>query len=631
MPWATALQPSIQLGILTARLRREGIATAGMYANLRFAQLVGLTEYERYGTYDSFFSQWVFSETLFGRFSPPPDVGPADFCDFAAEAGVPAHQLEELRRVKACVPGFLDECLAAFDWSRVKVVGFTTTLLQTLPSLALARVLKAAHPHLRILLGGAGCHGAMGPAIHRNFDFVDGVVDGEADLVIAPLVGSILAGRAPDPVPGLLWRGQPPSEAHPVLADLADYPAPAYEDYFAEARRVFGRLPFHVTRVPFEASRGCWWAVKRQCRFCGLNGEAVTQRARDVEAVVAELEHHHRVHGATFFFATDNIIAPTHVTHLPARIRERLPGVELFFETRVVMQRAHLQELAAAGIVHMQAGVESLVPEVLELTDKGTTPAGNLCFLRRSLEFRVRPYWNLLFGFPGESRAWYDALIEALPRLHHLPPPDVIQFSLQRFSPYFNEPERFGIRDVGPRAGSRYVWNLPPAEIADLSFDLAFEIDTTPELPALGEALRAAIRTWRGAAAELAATLEPDGSISIRDTRPAFAASYTLPPAEATILRGLEKPTTLRQLSQRLAQHLSSSSSSSSSSLAPTPPDLAAAVASLTARGLLYDDRGTHVALVVPRGPGFWLDERSPDTAAPRRAPGPNIFLPVLN
>jgi magnesium-protoporphyrin IX monomethyl ester (oxidative) cyclase len=622
MPWATALQPSIQLGILTARLRRAGIATAGMYANLRFAELVGLAEYEKYGTYDSFFSQWVFAETLFGRFSPPPGVGPSEFCDFAAQAGVPASQLDELVRVKACMPAFVDEFLSALDWSSVRVVGFTTTLLQTVPALAFARVLKAKHPHLRILLGGAGCHGGMGKVIHRNFEFIDGIVDGEADLVIVPLVQSILADRTPEPVPGLLWRGATPSEAHPVVPELGDYPMPAYEDYFAEARRVFGRLPSEVTRVPFEASRGCWWALKRQCKFCGLNGEALAQRPRDVEAVVDELAALHRLHGATFFFATDNIIAPTHVTHLPALIRERLPPVELFFETRVAMQRTHLQELAGAGIVHMQAGIESLIQEVLDKTDKGTTPTSNLCFLRRSVEFKVRPYWNLLFGFPGDDRSWYDGLIAVMPRFHHLPAPDAIQFSLQRFSPYFNEPERYGIHSLGPRLGSRYVWDLPADEIRDLSFDLAFDCPGSEDFAATGEALRDACRAWRMADAELSASLTDDATIVVRDTRPAFAGSHVVPPGDGLVLRALEKPQTTHQLTQRLTGHRSPGTGPA--------PDIAAALDWLTGRGMVHEDHGIYIALVVPRARGFWLDEREQESAQPRRSLGRNIFLPVL-
>jgi len=25
--------------------------------------------------------------------------------------------------------------------------------------------------------------------------------------------------------------------------------------------------------VVYESSRGCWWSIKRQCNFCGVNGD----------------------------------------------------------------------------------------------------------------------------------------------------------------------------------------------------------------------------------------------------------------------------------------------------------------------------------------------------------------------
>jgi magnesium-protoporphyrin IX monomethyl ester (oxidative) cyclase len=618
MPWATALQPSIQLGILTARLAAAGISASGFYANLPFAKDVGLTRYERYGTFDSLFSQWIFSECLFDSFTPPDSVGPRDFPDFAAEAGVSQEQIAELRRVKELVPAFISWCLSAYDWERVKLVGFTTTLLQTLPSLALGRRLKEAFPHLRVVLGGAGCSGVMGKAILRNFAFVDGVIDGEADLTIAPLARAVIDGRDPEGLAGLSWRGLPPATAMGKLPDLGDYPPPAYRDYFEQAREVFGGQPSHATRVPFEASRGCWWALKAQCKFCGLNGEALAQRAREVDAVLDELVSFREEHGATFFFATDNIIAPTHVTHLPRALKERLPGAELFFEARVVMQRSHLRGLADAGVVHIQAGVESLIRQVLSMTDKGTTPADNLCFLRRCVEFGIKPYWNLLHGFPGEERSWYDALLAALPAFYHLPVPDIIRFSLQRFSPYFDEPERHGIRVLGPFPGSLYVWNLPVEEIRDLCFDLAFELPQRWDVSALTEELQATTSAWAAAGAELSAELSPDGTTSIVDTRPAFGGRYAVPEAPGLALRALEKPSTLPELGERLRR----------AGLPQSAASLAAHLDWLADRGLIFRDSGDHVALVVPRSEGFWLS--ADDAPRTRRLPLTNIFRPSV-
>jgi ribosomal peptide maturation radical SAM protein 1 len=593
-------------------LQREGIRTRCFYPNLEFAREVGPVRYERYGTYDSCFSQWVFSQSLFGRFEPPASVGPPDFLEFARQQGVGPAQLDELLRVSELVPRFFDWCLDAVAWDQVRVVGFTTTLLQTVPSLALAKHLKERYPHLQVLLGGAGCHGIMGKAVHRNFPFVDGVVDGEADLTIGPIVNALLAGREPAGIPGLTWRGAAgvsstePSEP----CGLGDYPVPVYDDYFTQAGPWLRELTAAV-RVPFEASRGCWWALRSQCKFCGLNGKTLAQRTRSVEDVINELQQHRRRHNASFFFAVDNIIAPTHVTRLPQALRTHLPGAELFFEARVVMPRRHLRGIAAAGIRHLQPGVESLVPEVLEMVDKGTTPIINVCFLRRCAEFDIQPYWNLLHGFPGEQREWYDQLLLRLPLLHHLPPPDVVRFSLQRFSPYFDDAERYQIRVTGSVPGSRYVWNLPEAEVRDLSFDLAFELPQTWDVEALTSELQAAIQSWKSSKAVLTARIAAAHEVAIHDTR-GGRLSALLPPDLSWLLRALEKPTTAAQLARMLVE-----SGLGDDSTEAAVDRVAQGVKELADRGLVYAERGQYVALTIPEHAGFWLGEPDDEDDSP--------------
>jgi ribosomal peptide maturation radical SAM protein 1 len=573
MPWATAVQPSIQLGILTARCRDAGIPAQGLYANLHFAELVGGARYETYGTYDSLFAQWVFTEMLFG-----PNRGDT-FLSHARSAGVTDDDLDELLRVKSLTTRLLAWCVEKVDWRSVEVVGFTTTLLQTLPSLAMARQLKEQFPHLIVLMGGAGCHGVMGRAVHRNFPFVQGVVDGEADGIIVPLLADLLNGQKPS-VPGLIWRSREAVSAmSPAIAhrDMSDYPVPDYTDFFREPASRAMR-----PRIPFEASRGCWWAERSQCKFCGLNAEFLQQRVRPLQKVADELKEQHRRHRALFFVGMDNIIAPTHITNLPAALRQ-VPGAEVFFEVRPVMRRRHFSELAKSGVVHMQPGIESLVPEVLDLVDKGTSPLDNVCFLRRASEFGVRAYWNLLYGFPGEERQWYDRMLSELPLLSHLQPPDVIRFSLQRFSPFFDEPERYGIQVRGPIESSRHVWLLPDEEIQELSFDLAFELPQRWDTESLGDELRNAVAAWKTTPRILTAYLGERECVIVQDDRPGFPRNARLPQAASRLLRRLEAP-------------------------AMVHPEDVDAVTLLQRSGLIYGVKDRYVALVIPRESEFWTN-----------------------
>lgn len=624
MPWASVRQPSLQLGILCARLERAGIPARGLYANLEFAERIGLSTYEEYSSFHNFIADWLFSEVLFpgrGGDEHTGETFASRFYAFAAEQGCSAEQLTEIRRLKGVVPDFIEWVCEAVDWANVRVAGFSTTMLQPVSSLALARVLKQRHPHLKVLFGGAGCSGPMGRALHRNFTFVDGVVDGEADLTIAPLVQALLRGEEPTEIPGLLWRDasgtctrRPPQP----VASLDDYPVPAYQDYFEQLRRTSFASGIEV-RMPFEASRGCWWAVQSHCLFCGLNGEVTKQRARPVEAVVQELRAQREQHQAAIFVATDNIIDPRHLVSLPRQIERELPGAELFFEVRAVMTRAQMGGLARGGFIHLQPGLESLVPEVLEMVKKGTTPIINLCFLRRTRELGINAYWNMLYGLPGERAEWYEALLSRLPLFFHLASPDVVEFSLERFSPYFDHPDKYQVRIKGPLPGYRFVWDLPDAEIQELCFDLDFDAPGVAERGRLGERLRAAVAEWAGSRATFTVTRLPGERLQIIDRRPLPGAGLRIvDPLSGLILRTFEEPLTLERACKRLlARHpeayLRMGGKEGVRRLAEA----------LVREHLLYSEGGQYLFLAIPESEDFWVLHEGRSQPAVR--PGPRL------
>jgi hypothetical protein len=61
--------------------------------------------------------------------------------------------------------------------------------------------------------------------------------------------------------------------------------------------------------------------------------------------------------------------------------------------------------------------------------------------------------WNLLVGFPGDRQEDYEEMATLIPYIIHLPPPEGPGFlRLDRFSPYFTNPERYGINNLRPKA-----------------------------------------------------------------------------------------------------------------------------------------------------------------------------------
>ena len=53
-------------------------------------------------------------------------------------------------------------------------------------------------------------------------------------------------------------------------------------------------------------------------------------------------------------------------------------------------------------------------------------------------EIGIIPYWNILMGFPRESKEEYAKMSNLIPLIKHLDPPErIVQIKLTRYSPYF--------------------------------------------------------------------------------------------------------------------------------------------------------------------------------------------------
>ncbi|MCC6353349.1 MAG: hypothetical protein IT577_05645 [Verrucomicrobiae bacterium] len=106
--------------------------------------------------------------------------------------------------------------------------------------------------------------------------------------------------------------------------------------------------------------------------------------------------------------------------------------------------------------------------------------------------------WNLLYGIPGDRDHWYAAIVDLIPLLEHLnPPTGLFHLSVDRFSPYFQEPEAFGLSNIRPIPS--YDAALPTKDITRL-IAFHFIADYTSETRAGSVTIKAldrAIAAWR--------------------------------------------------------------------------------------------------------------------------------------
>jgi ribosomal peptide maturation radical SAM protein 1 len=173
----------------------------------------------------------------------------------------------------------------------------------------------------------------------------------------------------------------------------------------------------------------------------------------------------------------DNILDMRYFRTLLPMLAEDSHEISLFYEVKANLSLEQVQLLAAAGVHQIQPGIESLSDHVLVLMSKGTTMLQNVRLLKWCSELGVRPLWNLLYGFPGEDPADYDAMLPVFDAIDHLEPPGAFgPVRLDRFSPYHEDPASFGIGPVEPMAPYRYLYPFGADSLRRIAyyFDFAY-------------------------------------------------------------------------------------------------------------------------------------------------------------
>jgi ribosomal peptide maturation radical SAM protein 1 len=240
--------------------------------------------------------------------------------------------------------------------------------------------------------------------------------------------------------------------------DLTSLPTPNYDDFFAAVARHSNDLELNP-RLVIETSRGCWWGERSHCTFCGLNGGAMEYRVKSAPQVLEEIRELRATHGNLPVDTVDNILALEFLETLFPELAKQQSGLNLFFETKSNLKLHHLKLLRDAGVTRMQPGIESLSDSVLQLMRKGVPAALNVQFLRNAKEVGIWANWNYLWGFPGEDPDEYENVADLIPLIHHLPPPVIgSRLRLDRYSPLYQSPEKYGLREIRPYPAYRFAF-----------------------------------------------------------------------------------------------------------------------------------------------------------------------------
>ena len=539
MPFAALERPALGISLLKAALVSRGVPCDIAYLNLAFASYVGFDDYRAVAKdvpYNALAGEWAFAHCLFTSGRKTDQSYERDVLRGAW--GLADDLVGVVRRVHDHAPGFLKRVLEEVAWGSYDVVGFTSFSQQDLGSLALASALHERFPRVAIVFGGGNWQAEIGMELHRSFPFVDYVCSGEADISFPSLVSELQRGDGARPggIGGIVYRHRGETTATrpgPVVADLDSLPTPDFSDYFT-SRVERGCAGGDLPAVVLETSRGCWWAGRDPCLFCGLNGSARGYRTKSPSRILEELRELAGRWPCSLFDVVDNVVSPRFLSEVLRELARRPLPAPIFFETRPQLDR---EQIAFMGRAHaqIQPGLESLCDHVLSLMHKGTTVLENVRLLKWCREHGVQVFWNMLYGFPGETEDDYRRMIDLLPALHHLEPPGHVgPLRLDRFGQYYRRRMENGLRNVRPLEAYSYVYPFSTRSLTAMAY--AFDYDCASDVTRLEDvgSLRTAVDIWQqasdSATLQLACT---HGEAVVTDNRDGVVRC-------SRVLRGLE-------------------------------------------------------------------------------------------
>jgi ribosomal peptide maturation radical SAM protein 1 len=482
---------------------------------------------------------------------------------------------------------------------RFDVVGFTSMFSQTVPSIAMARHIKARNPEAIVVMGGANCEAPMGSELAKNVDCIDYVFSGPS-LKSFPRFIRLCAdrelGRAGE-IAGIFTTENSSSVCGKATIgedlDIDDVIELDYQPFVDLVQKKWRDRDVQI-RLPFETSRGCWWGERAHCTFCGLNGMTMAYRAMRPDHALRIINSLFRYEKVNQLMCVDNIMPKSYLKavfpflHTPDTI-------DIFYEVKADLSEHDLKLLAQARVNVLQPGIEALSTSTLKLMRKGTTSFSNISFLINCLITGVTPFWNLLVGFPGETADLFEKYLADIPTLVHLPPPDgAYPVRFDRYSPYFKDASQFGL-NLEPMPFYELIYPFSKKDLENLAYFFADRNYSAEYLRAVASnlvPLQQAVGEWRqrwatGDPPQLRVQGHHDKTTIIYDSRPGPAETFELTAVAARVLRTLAR----RMGASELAAELPDIDRS----------EIAAALEDLKKRRLLFGERDRLMSIVVDR------------------------------
>lgn len=447
--------------ILQALAQEKGFKTDILYLNLLLAAIIGTESYERIFDAPNFA---MLGERFFARSAhglPPLGLNP-EYCDDEAMStrgnkngpeallrdGRYAVDKEGFKVLEEICFTFIEEASAAIASSGYSIVGCSAMMEQVNGSIALLKGLKKHNPDIITIMGGGNCEGTLAEGTATLTDDIDYIFSGESEHTLLDFLNGHSNGQLP-PRKSII--------SSKPLENLDVIPMPDYSFFFEQYEQFFGAPAPSKVKVWYESSRGCWWADTLKCTYCGILHLAYRQKS--TSKTLEDLKEIHKLYPGKIIYMIDSTMPRSfHRELLPHLIdNENYPG--LGYQIRANLGLQEVVQMKRAKIDVILPGIESFSTGLLNLMHKGVSGRQNILFLRHARSAGIFSDWLLLTQFPGDSIDDYYELKELLPLIQHLQPPRKMgHMLLMRFSPFYDNMEKYNISNARPWAVMNMIY-----------------------------------------------------------------------------------------------------------------------------------------------------------------------------
>jgi anaerobic magnesium-protoporphyrin IX monomethyl ester cyclase len=337
--------------------------------------------------------------------------------------------------------------------ARCDVVGLSVCFPgQLQPAYAFALAIKRAMPEAHLTCGGPGITQMLirlsGERLARALGPFDSACVYEGERTLLALVRALGDKRPLRDIPNVVVRDRLMGArwlAGHGMEDPRTLPAPDFDGLPLD------RYLAPALVLPYDPTRGCYWG---KCTFCHYGLAEVgtaSYRERDIAVVVEHLHALKLRHGTRWFYFSQDSVAPKTILKLSEAIVEA--GLDVRWATDLkpekFMTAKRAETLRKSGAVACALGVESAVPRVLELIDKGAPPEVVGDVIDNLAGAGIAAEAMCFTEFPTETH------VEALETLEFLAARRdevavfiVGEFGLSHGSLVAQEPSRFGIAET---------------------------------------------------------------------------------------------------------------------------------------------------------------------------------------